>query len=242
MFIQRTRQWLKHSENPFARTIFSSLKKTIALSLPAPKWLFSPLYALNCLLKNTWHFATRSLWWTPLFKGRLRHCGKELYLYGGLPFVCGPLVISIGNQCRLSGHTTFSGRTKSKTPPELILGNNIDIGWQTTIAVGTRVQIGDHVRIAGGAFLAGYPGHPINPIRRAKGEPELDKQCADIILEPHVWLASRVTVLAGVTIGEGTVVAAGSVVTSSLPAFVIAGGIPAKVLRALTKEEKGDEA
>ena len=46
-----------------------------------------------------------------------------------------------------------------------------------------------------------------------------------------MWLAARVHVKAGVTIGEGTVVTAGSVVETSLPADVIAGGAPARVLR-----------
>ncbi len=48
-----------------------------------------------------------------------------------------------------------------------------------------------------------------------------------------MWLATWVTVTAGVTIGAGTVVAAGSVVTKDLPPGVLAAGIPARVVRAL---------
>lgn len=47
----------------------------------------------------------------------------------------------------------------------------------------------------------------------------------------NVWLGSRVMVFKGVTIGENTVVAAGSVVTKSLPANVIAAGVPERVIR-----------
>jgi acetyltransferase-like isoleucine patch superfamily enzyme len=52
-----------------------------------------------------------------------------------------------------------------------------------------------------------------------------------VILEPHVWIGNRVTILKGVRIGYGSVVAAGSVVTHSIPPMSIAAGIPARVLR-----------
>ncbi len=52
-----------------------------------------------------------------------------------------------------------------------------------------------------------------------------------------MWLATGVTVSAGVTIGRGTIVAAGSVVTKDLPAFVLAAGAPAQVVRSLTRAE-----
>ena len=110
------------------------------------------------------------------------------------------------------------------------IGNNVDIGWQSTIAVGKRVIISDNVRIAGGAFLFGYSGHPLDAKRRAQGEGDDPQQIGDIILEQDVWLGTNVTVKGGVTIGEGAVVAAGSVVTKSIPAFAIAAGNPARVV------------
>ncbi|WP_394208966.1 acyltransferase [Enterovibrio calviensis] len=237
MNIQATRHWLKHSPSPVARGLFRTLKACLHMSIPAPKLIVVPLYQLTRLTQGLWENMTRTMWWTPVFKGRLHHVGKNFYLYGGMPLVSGPLSISMGDDCRVSGQTTFSGRTCSNEQPQLLIGDNIDIGWQTTIAVGRKVVIGDNVRIAGRAFLAGYPGHPINAQDRAAGMPELDSQVGDIILEPDVWLATGVSVMAGVTIGHGTIVAAGSVVTSDLPPNVVAGGIPAKVLRNLTVEE-----
>jgi len=54
-------------------------------------------------------------------------------------------------------------------------------------------------------------------------------------------LGVTVTVLKGVTIGENTVVAAGSLVTCSLPANVVAGGIPPKVLKEIDVHQPGTQ-
>ena len=56
---------------------------------------------------------------------------------------------------------------------------------------------------------------------------------APVVIEPTVFLGMGVRVLKGVTIGENTVVGAGAVVTSSLPAGVIAAGNPARPIRDL---------
>ncbi len=47
-------------------------------------------------------------------------------------------------------------------------------------------------------------------------------------IEDNVWLGEFVSVLPGVTIGKGTIVGANSVVSKSLPPYVIAVGTPAK--------------
>ncbi|OUS09375.1 acetyltransferase [Gammaproteobacteria bacterium 54_18_T64] len=236
--LQKLKQNLKTSRQPWAQFTFQQLKTLRQIALPAPRWLVRPLYIGHCGLRDTLASFTRMFWWTPVFKGRLSHAGSQLYLYGGLPFVSGSLQISIGDNCRISGHSTFSGRTCSRQQPLLLVGNNVDIGWMTTIAVGQRIKIGNNVRIAGRALLAGYPGHPLNAQDRAAGLPELDSQVGNIILEDDVWLATGVTVTAGVHIGRGTIVAAGSVVTKSLPPGVLAGGVPAKVLGQISASGK----
>ena len=41
----------------------------------------------------------------------------------------------------------------------------------------------------------------------------------------------NVTILKGVTIGNGAVIAAGAVVTNSVPANTLVGGVPAKIIK-----------
>jgi len=236
--LNHTKQWLKQSQHPAAQPLFRILKAIRRFELPTPRLLAAPLYSGYCLLRDSGASLTRLFLWTPLVKGRLQHVGQGLYLYGGLPYIAGPVQIHIGNDCRLSGHSTITGRSSAKQAPQLRVGDNVDIGWMTTIAVGNRVVIGNNTRIAGRALLAGYPGHPLNAEARAAGLPELDEQVGDIVLEEDVWLATGVSVMAGVRIGKGSIVAAGSVVTHNLPAGVLAGGIPAKVIRHLDTTDK----
>lgn len=47
----------------------------------------------------------------------------------------------------------------------------------------------------------------------------------------HVWIGTNVNVLKGVTIGDGAVIAARAVVNHDIPPNVLAGGVPAKVIK-----------
>ncbi|MFA0269268.1 DapH/DapD/GlmU-related protein [Vibrio cyclitrophicus] len=238
--IHQFKHWLKFHPNSRIRNVFFILKDLRSAELPTPQILNRCLYQAHKLVANMVSGFTRFFYWTPTFKGRIAQCGKHLYLYGGLPFVSGPLQISIGDNCRISGHSTFSGCTQpleGLEHPLLSIGNNVDIGWQSTIAVGGKVIISDNVRIAGGAFLFGYSGHPLDAKRRAAGEGDDPQQIGDIVLEQDVWLGTNVTIKGGVTIGEGAVVAAGSVVTKNIPSFSIAAGNPARVVGQIKSEE-----
>ena len=227
------RLWIKRRNSPLSRTLYTWLKTMRGMSMPVIPLVHSSLYRLHRMTAGFIHALLRIFYHTPLLQSRLKKPAAGLYLYGGLPLILGGLDLEFGRDCRISGQTTFSGRSTGTSTPKLKVGRNVDIGWQTTIAVGRQVILGDHVRIAGRAFLAGYPGHPLEAGARAKGAPDTEAQIGDIILEDHVWLATNVTILAGVTIGEGTIIAAGSVVTKSLPPYVLAAGVPARIIRSL---------
>ena len=231
------KKWLKTSEHPLAIRVFKFAKAIRYYSGPNLPSIYRVIWSIHHNIKNLFHEFVRIFYYTPMLKSQLKEAPKSLYLYGGMPLIIGNVDIVIDEGSRISGATTFSGRTSTQQTPLLKIGKNVDIGWQTGISVGSRVVIGDNTRISGRAYLAGYPGHPLDAKRRALGEPEDDNQVGDIILENDVWLATGVSVMAGVTIGQGTIVATGSVVTKDLPPHVLAGGIPAKVIRHITENE-----
>jgi acetyltransferase-like isoleucine patch superfamily enzyme len=226
------RQWVKARRHPVADLTYRLAIAVRGWSCPVVPGLHAGLYHARLIVRSSAQGFVRAVWTTPVFKARLAAPAPGLFLYGGMPLVLGPVRIKLGSHCRVSGQTTISGRA-GPCEPCLDVGSNVDIGWQTTIAVGRRVSLGNNVRIAGRAFLAGYPGHPLDPAARAAGRPDTEDQVGDIVLEDDVWLATGVTVLAGVTIGRGSVIGAGSVVTRSLPAGIVAAGIPARIVRPL---------
>lgn len=230
------KMWLKKSETPLAKTFMTLINSIRFVECPSVSIIHKPLYLAHLLISNSISNFIRIAYWTPIFKSRLTSIGKNFYLYSGMPLVLGRLDISVGNNVRMSGISTLCGRSSGLITPQLNIGDNVDIGWQNSINVGSKITLGDNVRLAGKVFLAGFPGHPLNAKNRAQGLPEEEHQVGDIILENDVWLATGVTVLAGVTIGQGTVVCAGSVVTDDLPAGVIAGGMPAKVIKLIGEQ------
>lgn len=114
-------------------------------------------------------------------------------------------------------------------------GAVIEIGEGTgfsgaVVGAAERIVIGRGVLVGGNCTITDTDWHAVDPAARLADTPAAH---APVVIEDGVWLSMNVTVLKGVTIGAGTVVAAGSVVVRSLPAGVIAGGAPAKVLKRL---------
>ncbi|MEI2703283.1 MAG: DapH/DapD/GlmU-related protein [Baekduia sp.] len=61
-------------------------------------------------------------------------------------------------------------------------------------------------------------------------DPDFIADHEPVVIGDRVWIALGAKILGGVTIGEGAVVAAGAVVTKDVPAWSIAGGVPATVI------------
>lgn len=105
-----------------------------------------------------------------------------------------------------------------------VFGERVFVNSGCTFQDQGGITIGDDCLIGHNALLATL-NHGMDPAHRADMEP------APIVLGRGVWLGSNVTVLPGVTIGDGAVVAAASVVTMDVPANTVVAGSPARVVR-----------
>ena len=110
----------------------------------------------------------------------------------------------------------------------LEIGARAFINYGCSIAATQLVRIGADCKVGKHCILIDNDFHSLEPSRRNQRPPS-----APVILEDNVWLASRVIVLPGVTIGAGSAVGAGSVVTKNVPPSSLAVGVPAKVIRSI---------
>lgn len=92
------------------------------------------------------------------------------------------------------------------------------------------ITIEDYVSLAGRVTILTH-SQPTAPIREILGPSSAVS--APVRVKRGAWIAVNVTILPGVTIGENSIVASGAVVTKDVPDGVIAGGVPAQVLRPL---------
>ena len=104
------------------------------------------------------------------------------------------------------------------------------------VHIGSNVFFGPNVSIL-------TPMHPLrwqerNLYRREDGVMTDREYARPITIEDNCWIAGSVTICGGVTSGAGSVIGAGSVVTRDIPGGVIAAGVPCRVIREITDDDK----
>ena len=89
------------------------------------------------------------------------------------------------------------------------------------MTIGDKVRIGLRVNIITNNHVFMDHKRPIM---------EQGSTCAPVIIENDVWIGVNVTVLPGVTVGEGSVIGAGAVVTKDVNPYTVVAGVPARKL------------
>lgn len=107
------------------------------------------------------------------------------------------------------------------------LGYKTDIGAFTYINAKNGVTVEDYVQIGSHCSL-----YSVSTIDKKEGAIRLKKGCR---------IGTHSVIMPGVTIGEGSIIGAYSFVNNDIPDNVLAFGVPAKVIRTLTDDEKNDE-
>lgn len=104
---------------------------------------------------------------------------------------------------------------------KLFLGSDSFINSDCKIRCHKEIYIGNNCAISHDFTVMDSDAHKLNGIVNTK----------PVRISDSVWIGTRVTILSGVTVGEGAVIAAGSVVTHDVPPHALVGGVPAKVLK-----------
>jgi maltose O-acetyltransferase len=97
---------------------------------------------------------------------------------------------------------------------ELIIGESTGFNYGASVQASRSIRIGNHCLIGSMVRIRDDDGFLAAPVR----------------IGDNVWLAHGALIEPGVTIGDRAVVSAGSVVTSDVPAGMLALGNPARVM------------
>jgi acetyltransferase-like isoleucine patch superfamily enzyme len=134
---------------------------------------------------------------------------------------CGSEGLRLGERTIVSRNCSI----KSKLGP-IRVGCDVNVGPATHIVSHSGVTIGDGAAIAGGCHITGGT-FDFSDFSRPPPE-RTPVSNGPIEIGAGVWLATQVTVLDAVHIGDGAVVSAGSVVTQSVAARTVVQGNPAR--------------
>jgi putative colanic acid biosynthesis acetyltransferase WcaF len=103
----------------------------------------------------------------------------------------------------------------------LQIGEACSIGFRCMLDARGGITIGDNVVLASDVhIIGGYHDH---------NDPAFTPILEPCVIEDYVWVASRSTILSGVTLGRGAVVGGCSMVRGDVGPLEVVAGVPAKV-------------
>ena len=132
--------------------------------------------------------------------------------------------------CHLSG-VRFAGKAAIEPYCRLIGDPIIRIGSNVYINAFCHflgeIEIGDNTLIGPQCVIWGRD-HRISRHKLIRKQTHVKAQ---VYIGSDVWIGANVTILKGARIGQGAVIGGGAVVTHDIPAYTVAVGNPAKVLK-----------
>ena len=196
-------------------------------------WIFSEIYPYSLSLRI--HVIRDLLYtlWIRNFIGNLGDRSRIAYpcsLQGE-----GQRQISIGNDTTIQSHFILGCWAKygnQKFTPSIVIGNHCHIGDYCHITACNKIIIGDGL-LTGRYVYIGDNSHgsfcdeelkipPVDRKLQSKGE---------VVIGDNVWIGDKVTILAGVHIGDTVVIASNAVVTRDILNNTIVAGVPAKIIK-----------
>lgn len=146
------------------------------------------------------------------------------------------------------GKNFFAGRNlilecwdqyeSKKYTPQLIIGENVHLGENNHIGCINKVTIGNNLLTGRNVYITDHYHGKVEfddiylaPIKRdlySKGS---------VKVGDNVWIGDNVSIMPNTKIGNNVVIGANAVVTKDIEDNMVVAGVPAKVIKALSKDE-----
>ncbi len=139
--------------------------------------------------------------------------------------------LRLGKRCRVEVISEHNGIVYH---PRLIIGNNVSINDDVHIGCVDKVTIGDDVLLAGKIYISDHNhGNYKGQEQSSPDEPPSSRPLSysPVLIGNRVWIGEMVSILPGVTVGDGCIIGANSVVSRDIPPQTIAVGAPAKPIK-----------
>ena len=202
-----------------ARFIFNKLTEDHG------SWGIQRLYHLR--LKIFKYYSGRISSYKCIVKGIKK--GKDCEFYGLPHFHRYPFSkIEFGKECTIRSDQTsnlIGGNHKSifsthEKGARIVIGDNCGFSG-VSIGSAIEIRIGNNVLVGANSVITDFDWH--TSISHTEPEP--------VVIHDNVWIGLNTVILKGVTIGENSIIGANSLVIKDIPANVVAGGNPCKVLK-----------
>jgi maltose O-acetyltransferase len=136
--------------------------------------------------------------------------------------------IEIGPRTSVLGRLTITGpgriHKRLRIGADCVINAPLFLDLSAEIRIGDRVSVGHH-----SVFVTAQ--HEIGPPDFRAGV----NIGRPIVVNDGSWIAAGSSILPGVTIGQSSIVASGAVVTRDVPSNALVGGVPARLIKTLTK-------
>jgi acetyltransferase-like isoleucine patch superfamily enzyme len=213
----------------------NQIKKLIKALFSAVMKFVSLIFSYNFSQRLNWYRDSLYTLWIRNFIGHMgeyTNIGYPCCLQGG-----GQKSITIGDYTSIQSHSVLGCWEKYGDrcySPSLTIGNHCNIGEYNHITACNMITIGDGL-LTGRYVYIGDNSHGGLTAEESLLPPAQRKLISkgEIIIGNNVWIGDKVTILAGVHIGDNVIVAANAVVTKDIQSNSIVAGVPAIVIKTL---------
>jgi acetyltransferase-like isoleucine patch superfamily enzyme len=149
-----------------------------------------------------------------------------------------------GNRLRIGSNAIINATIQFENQGgEVSIGDRCFIGRSDLICY-EGIRIGDDVIMSWGVTVVDHDSHALawegrrnDVLDWAQGRKCWDEVAhGKVAIEDKVWIGFNVSILKGVTIGEGAVIGSCSVVTKDVAPYTLCAGNPARPIRNLTAD------
>ena len=154
-----------------------------------------------------------------LYKNRLNNYNlKKFRTVGKACKVCDPIKIIGGNRISIGNE----------------IGDKVKINSKCHIGAINKIKIGNNVLFGSNVFITDHShgNVSVEEVDIPPNERELYSK-GPVVIEDNCWICENVIILPGVHVGYSAILAAGAVITKDVPAYAVAAGNPARIVKVL---------